>query len=158
MSEVKHTKTAEQAMSALMHLCARSERSSGDALRLMYRWGIASKERDAVLERLIRERYIDDGRFAAAYVRDKLKFSRWGEHKIRAALRAKGIDNKVIDSALSQERLGDPNERLERSLVFKLQRVSGTPYEIKGKLMRYGLSLGYDYETVYEAVERCIKQ
>jgi regulatory protein len=33
----------------------------------------------------------------------------------------------------------------------------GTPFERRAKLMRYGLSLGYDYSTVTDCVENIVK-
>lgn len=42
--KVKRTKTAEQALRSLMNLCARSEKCSGDALRLMRGWGVSDAE------------------------------------------------------------------------------------------------------------------
>jgi regulatory protein len=42
---IKRPKSAEQALSSLMRLCARAERSSGDALRLMARWEVAQEQR-----------------------------------------------------------------------------------------------------------------
>ncbi len=66
------TKSAEQALSSLMRLCARAEKSSGDVMRLMARWGVDSSQRDNILQRLLAEKFIDDRRFAAAYVREKI--------------------------------------------------------------------------------------
>ncbi|HLR46246.1 MAG TPA: hypothetical protein VK092_03745, partial [Deinococcales bacterium] len=44
----RKTKTAGEALSALMRYAARAERSSGDALRLMHRWGVPEPGRAAV--------------------------------------------------------------------------------------------------------------
>ena len=74
----KRTKTPEQSLQSLMRMCARSERSSGDALRLMKRWGVADEDARKVLQRLQNERFIDDSRFAEAFVRDKINLSGWG--------------------------------------------------------------------------------
>ena len=54
--------TGQQALAALMRLCARAERSEEDARRLMTRWGVAPADREQVLERLRRDRFIDDAR------------------------------------------------------------------------------------------------
>ena len=43
------TKTPEQALAALMRLCARAEKSEGDARRLMRGWGVAEKDPEQVL-------------------------------------------------------------------------------------------------------------
>ena len=53
--KVKRDKTPEQALAALMRLCAKAERSSDDALRLMRRWGLSDADSRKVLEQLVKE-------------------------------------------------------------------------------------------------------
>lgn len=60
--KIKRDKTPEQAYAALIRLCARSEKSSGDALRLMQRWGVEPSARQGVLQKLLADRFIDDNR------------------------------------------------------------------------------------------------
>ena len=151
--------TCDEALAALMRLCARAERSTGDALRLMQRWGLSEGDRQQVLQRLVRDRFIDDARYAEAFVRDKLRLSGWGEYKIRAALLRKGIARATIDAALCQTDREAMGRRLEEQLRRKMRSLKGgTPFERRNKLLRYGLSLGYDYETVGDLVATLIKE
>ena len=153
------TKSPDEALAALMRLCARAERSTGDALRLMQRWGLSEGDRQQVLQRLVRDRFIDDARYAEAFVRDKLRLSGWGEYKIRAALLRKGIARATIDAALRQTDRAAMGRRLEEQLRRKMRSLKGgTPFERRNKLLRYGLSLGYDYETVGDLVATLIKE
>ena len=152
-------KSAQQALQSLMRLCARSEKSSGDALRLMQQWQVPHTERQGVLERLVKDRFIDDGRYAEAYVREKSRLSGWGARKIAMQLRQKGVSQAIIDEALGQL---DSNVELPR-LVEKLRRKIRTTkytsdYELRGKLMRYALSLGFDYDIAQRAVEDSLEE
>lgn len=155
---IKRDKTPEQAYASLVRLCARSEKSSGDALRLMQRWGVDPAARGQVLQRLLDERFIDDGRYAEAFVRDKLRFSGWGARKIRTSLRLKGVAPAIIDRALAALDRTDTEERLLARLEKKLRQTTRYKdiYDLKNKLIRYGLSLGYDYEAVRDAAGRLI--
>ena len=152
------TKTPEQALAALMRLCARAERSEEDARRLMTRWGVAPADREQVLERLRRDRFIDDARYAEAFVRDKIRLSGWGARKIRTSLRLKGIAAAIIDEALARLDPANQSERLRTQLEKKLRltRYKDT-YDLKTKLIRYGLSLGYDYDAVLDAAGELIQ-
>lgn len=148
----KKFKTPEQALAALMRLCARAEKSQEDARRLMRGWGLAERDAKGVLAKLVRDRFIDDARYAGAFVREKLRLSGWGEYKIRTALQRKRIDRALIDAALAEADRSGMDERLRRQLERKARTAKyTTQYELKTKLIRYGLSLGYDYETVVEA-------
>ena len=146
----KKVKTPEQALAALMRLCARAEKSQEDARRLMRGWGLAERDAEGVLAKLVRDRFIDDARYAGAFVREKLRLSGWGEYKIRTALQRKRIDRALIDAALAEADRSGMDERLRRQLERKARTAKySTQYELKTKLIRYGLSLGY--ETVVEA-------
>lgn len=148
----KKVKTPEQALAALMRLCARAEKSQEDARRLMRGWGLAERDAEGVLAKLVRDRFIDDARYAGAFVREKLRLSGWGGYKIRTALQRKRIDRALIDAALAEADRSGMDERLRRQLERKARTAKyTTQYELKTKLIRYGLSLGYDYETVVEA-------
>ena len=78
IERTKRTRTPEQALKALMRLASRAEKSSGDAMRLMAGWGVEPSQRRAVLEKLVGMKFIDDRRYAEAFVRDKMRFSGWG--------------------------------------------------------------------------------
>jgi regulatory protein len=149
-------KTPAEALASLVRLASRAEKSSGDARRLMRGWGIAPADAEKILDELIARRFIDDERYAAAYTREKLRTSGWGAHKIRAALAAKGISREIIATALGEHL--DPEAqggRLEKYLERRLPRIkAATSLELRSRLIRYGLSLGYDYETVGDAVEK----
>ena len=158
VTPAKRTKTPEQALSSLMKMAARAERSSGDAMRLMQRWGVEPSARQEVLRKLKEMKFIDDTRYAEAFVRDKLRFSGWGAYKIRAALRAKGIAAETIEEALAQTDGGQMTERLATMLERKCKSIRyTTAYELKTKLIRYGSSLGYDFATVADAVSQILK-
>jgi recX family len=155
----KRAKTPEQALAALMRLCARAEKSQDDARRLMRGWGVAEKDAEQVLGRLVRDRFIDDSRYAEAFVREKLRLNGWGEYKIRTALQRKGVSKERIDAALSQADRPAMGERLAQQLERKARTVKyASPYELKTKLIRYGLSLGYDYEAVMDAASAMVRE
>ncbi len=153
----KRTKTPDEALQALMRLCARAEKSSGDALRLMRGWGVADADAEKVLVRLVADRFVDDERYAAAFVREKMNLSGWGEYKIRAALERKRIPREIISCVLAETDRGGMAERLLAQLQRKMRTAkAATPYELKTKLVRYGLSLGYDYAAVMETASKLV--
>ncbi len=88
------------------------------------------------------------------FVREKLHLSGWGVYKIRTALHRKEIARELIDEALEgldRDRMGD---RLREQLQRKLRTTKAkNGYELRNKLFRYGLSLGYEFEQVREAID-----
>ena len=157
--KIKRAKTADEALASLMRLCARAERSSGDALRLMQNWGVAKDEQYRVLQRLQRERFIDDKRYAEAFVREKCNLSAWGRYKIQSALKRKGIAGDIIAEALVALNTTDNKKRLQERLQTKIKHIKyDTPYQLKTKLIRYALSLGFEMDEVIDCVNEIIKE
>ena len=151
-------KSAEQALQSLMRLCARSERSSGDAMRLMQRWMVPEAERQGVVDKLISQRFIDDRRYAEAYTREKSQLSGWGARKIALQLRQKGIAKDIIAETLASLDRDDMHTRLCERLERKLRTTkAATEYELRGKLLRYALSAGYDYDLAMEAIDTLLR-
>ena len=154
----RKSKTAAEALQSLMRLCARAEKSTGDARRLMRSWGVAEAEQQGVVDRLVALRFIDNSRYAEAYAREKSDLAGWGPRKIAMQLRAKGVERDIVERALATL---DGDSQLKR-LTERLQRKMRTTkaandYELRGKLLRYAMSLGYDYELAKELTDKIVE-
>lgn len=155
----RRDKSAAEALQSLMRLCARAEKSSGDAMRLMRTWGVAEAERQGVLDRLVTQRFIDDRRYAEAYVREKSTLAGWGARKIAQQLRLKGVSKDIITEVLATLDSDDARTRLTDKLQRKLRTIkAATDYELRGKLLRYALSLGYEYDLAMEAINNLYRE
>ena len=86
MLQKKKPITEQEALQKLSALCARAEHSSGEMLEKMRRWQLSEDAHERVLDRLIDEKFVDDERFARLFVREKIRFDRWGRRKIEQAL------------------------------------------------------------------------
>lgn len=128
-------------------------------MRLMRTWGVDQASHAGILKTLTDQKFIDDRRYAEAYVREKSGLNGWGEYKIRRMLSAKGIDRKTADAALAQLEGKKTAGKLREMLVRKMRGTKEDDlYKLKSKLMRYGLSLGYGYEEVADEVEKMVAE
>lgn len=155
----RKTKSAVEALQSLMRLCARGERSTGDAMRLMRTWGVPEGERQAVVDRLVAQRFIDNSRYAELYVREKSRLSGWGARKIAMQLRTKGVEKEVIAEALATIDRDEQGDRLVEKLRRKMRTTKAqSDYEMRGKLLRYALGLGYDYDDANTALDKIMAE
>uniref|UniRef100_UPI004056FF9D regulatory protein RecX n=1 Tax=Alistipes sp. TaxID=1872444 RepID=UPI004056FF9D len=155
----KPQKSPEKALASLQMLCARREYSSGDALRLMERWGVEPLARRKVLEALVRDRFIDDARYAEAFVREKSRLNGWGSHKIRQGLRLKGVAPALIEQALEMLRPEETEGRLRQLLEQKRPHLKAKDrYDLRSKLIRFALSRGYGYSMVSEQIDQLLRE
>ena len=64
-------KTEQEAYLTLAALCAQSEHCQWEMTEKMLRWEIPDEAQTRIMDRLIKERYVDDERFARAFVKDR---------------------------------------------------------------------------------------
>lgn len=143
-------------LSRLERLCARAEYCSSDIRRK----ALKALEGDAeaaerVVAALVRDRYVDDRRYAGAFVREKSALQGWGEAKLRFMLAGKGIDREVIADALTEIDADKAAARLDKLIAAKARTLEGDP-AIRLKLLKFGLSRGYSYPEVDAAVKRIL--
>ncbi len=133
-------------------LCARREYCAADIAQLLYRHKVEVDEIEAVVQRLIDERFIDHERYVCAFVNDKFRFAHWGRIKIRYALRQKGIDDNLINHAFDEMiREEDYEQAVKDFINARLKTTRGrTPYEVRQKVMRAALSRGYEMDYLHD--------
>ena len=145
--------TPENAFLRLATMCARCEQAEGDLRRKLHDWGLAQTDASAVIQRLKQERYLNNGRFARAYCRDKLRFNGWGRIKIEYMLRGKGIEQENIDAALGEIDEQQYADILHEVLAAKTKTLSGKPQEqARAALMRFAASRGFEPALIFPAV------
>ena len=105
-----------------------------------------------VVESLVKDKYVDDLRYACAYAREKSSISGWGEVKIRYMLSAKRISKDVISQALEDIDQQRATSRLEKLLENKYRTLKDDP-QWKMKLLRFALGRGYSYDDVNEVLK-----
>jgi regulatory protein len=139
------------ALNKAMNLCSQREYCNEDIRGKLASWGVENDDSEKILEILIKENFINETRYASAFVRDKFKYNKWGKVKIAAHLKAKNIPGEVIRSALDNI----DNEQYKK---FIRELINGhrhtikakNQYDLKAKLLRYGLSKGFESSLLYE--------
>lgn len=144
-----------QALRRLEALCAKAEHCESELRAKLRLWGIAPAEADDIVDCLRRNRYLDNTRFARAFVRDKFRFAGWGRLKIRAALRAKSLPAAVIDDAMQEIDPADYSAML-RSLVRK--KIAAAPPEevtplFRRKIIRSLYARGFEPREIMEVLK-----
>ena len=139
------------AIEKAMAQCSRREYCSDDIRNKLSLWGVDNDDIGKILRILISDNFINEPRYATAFVRDKFKYNKWGKVKISAHLRGKKVPQDIISSAL---------ESIDNDLYIKLLRElieahrksvkAKNQYDLKAKLLRYGLSKGFESSLVYD--------
>lgn len=145
--------TADNALIRLEELCARSEHCVSELTQKMRTWGVPSGDAARVMESLIERGFVDERRYAAAFVRDKYRFARWGRRKISMALSVKRIPRDIINDALDEIDEAEYAAALMSVLASKARGIAeGNTYEGRTKLFRHAVSRGFEPQMIINAI------
>ena len=154
MLQKKKPITEQEALQKLSALCARAEHSSGEMLEKMRRWQLSEDARERVLDRLIDEKFVDDERFARLFVREKIRFDRWGRRKIEQALYQKGVASDISRRVLDEVDDEAYVVELKKLIAAKRRSVQAeSDYEMRAKLTKYALGRGFGYEVIRRYID-----
>lgn len=148
----------EKALQRAQALCARQERCSYDIRLKLKQWKLSNVDIEKIIKVLIADRFIDDERYAKMFVRDRSKFYKWGPIKITHTLKSKQFSEEVIRTALEEIDHSKDELSLKELLEKKIKGIkSKSAHDLKIKLIRFGISRGFDYETVSKIATLVIK-
>lgn len=147
-------KTEQEAYLQLAAMCAQAEHCEQEMRDKMKRWAIEPDAQDRVIARLIKERYIDNERYARAFVKDKIRYNKWGRRKVMQALWMKRIDDDILHQVLDEI---DDKEYIDVLIPLLKQKrktiKAKSDYELNQKLVRFALGRGFDFSIICQCMD-----
>ena len=147
-------KSEKEAYLTLAALCAQAEHCQWEMLEKMRRWEVPEEAQARVMQRLVSERYVDDERYAQAFVKDKIRYNKWGRRKVDQALWQKHIDEDIRKRVLDEV---DDDEYLKVLRPLLKQKRKSTKanndYELNQKLMRFALGRGFTFDIISQCID-----
>ena len=92
--------TPEQAYAKIRQFCAFQERSHQEVKMKLSGYGISWTDANLLLSKLIEENFLNEERFAAAFVGGKFRIKQWGRKKIEMELKKRQVSSYSISKAL----------------------------------------------------------
>jgi regulatory protein len=139
------------ALNKAMEQCAHREYCCEDIRNKLAAWGVSNSDSERIIDVLIRENFINETRYAAAYVKDKFRYNKWGKLKIRANLKFKKIPSGIIAEALdSIDKETYMNTLTDLIKVHRKTVRAKNKYDLKARLLRYGLAKGFESSLLYD--------
>lgn len=145
------------ALEKMQALCSRSEKCKEDIRQKLKNYTISDPGREWILQKLEKEKFVDDKRYAGYFVKDKFRLNKWGRIKIRHALIQKKISEEVINEVLAEIN----EEDYSNALMDLIRQKNGglndnNIFTRKGKLLRYATQKGFETDRVYEAIDKVL--
>ncbi|MCK9423396.1 MAG: RecX family transcriptional regulator [Bacteroidales bacterium] len=129
--------------------CAFRERYTGEVIQKLKSWKLPSGKISTIMKHLREAGFIDDERFARAFVRGKFRNNRWGRQKIRFELKGRRIPEKLIDHALKE--IGEEEyEQTIHTLILKKQKEikAEKTLNIREKIINFVTGKGFELDLV----------
>ena len=154
MERKQKVMSEQEALSRLAALCARTEYCLSDIRRKMEAWILPEGASDRIIKRLTTDRYVDENRYAHAFVRSKFRFNRWGRDKIARALKMKGISDEDIADGLTELNDDEAEQTLMDLLIAKNRHLTyKNDYDRYVKLLRFAVGRGFSVDAARRCVE-----
>ena len=150
--------TSEEILDRIKKWCDLQERSHFDVKQKLASWKIFGHEADEILAILIEGNYLNEERFAKAYVSGKFRIKKWGRNKIIQGLKAKRISQYCIKSGLKEIQEDEYQDTLNHWIERKNEHWSDVePFERRGKISHFLIRKGFEKELVWDQIMSIIK-
>lgn len=150
---MKEQYTFDELLRKAASYCSKSEHCVSEVITKLNRWQANEADTQKIIKKLIDDDFINEKRYAAAFVRDKFRLNKWGKIKISVALRGKGIENDLIDDALEQIDEGEYRDVLTTLIKSKQKSIKyKSEYEKQGKLFRFALGRGFESNLIEQVL------
>lgn len=135
--------------------CSAAERCIQDVEKKISEAGLSCEESERIIDRLLKEKFIDENRFARSFVNDRLRFNKWGRIKIGYELQKKNIPASIRSEALDEIDEQDYRDILLSILKGKKKITKGKDErDLYVKLLRFAAGRGFESRET----TRCLQQ
>ena len=149
--ENNKTYTVDEAQKKLENYCAYQERCHKEVRDKLKTMKMIPQAIDAIMVHLIQENYLNEERFAKAFVNGKFRIKKWGKNRLVRELKFRDISKYSIDVALKEIDLDDYYKTLDELTQKRIDQVKEKNiYKKKKKVADYLLYRGWESHLVYE--------
>lgn len=144
----------QEALLRLTSLCSTAEHCSHEMLEKMRRWEIDEDTQARIMEYLVKEKYIDDERYARFFAKDKIRYNKWGRRKVEQAMWQKHIDADIQQRVLDE--IDDDEYLLILRPLLKSKRrtvKAVNNYEMNMKLIRFAMGRGFTMDIIRQCLD-----
>lgn len=135
------------------HYCALSEQCEAGVRQKLIAWGATSDEVEPIIAKLRNDDYLNDFRYARAYVESKVLHQHWGRQKVLYQLRLKHLSKEAIAEGLSVVDDEVYLSLLAEEVEKKLKSLGGEPSpDNRRRLFSYLASRGFSSDEINHVI------
>ena len=155
MYSFRKSYTLEQALSRLQRYCTYQDRCHIEVERKLTEMRMIPQAKEQIIMSLIEDDYLNEERFALAFVKGKFRIKKWGRIRLKAELKKRKISKYLIKSALEQISEKDYLFTFEELANRKANSIKADSILLKKKkLADYLIYRGWESNLVYKKVNQ----
>lgn len=144
----------EIALNKLKHYCAYQDRSHREVRTKLLKLEVYGDDLEEIMSDLIKEKYLDESRFACSFARGKFRMKKWGRIKIKQHLKQHDISDYCMRKAMKEIDAEEYYNTLSDIIDKKMIDYSDlNKFKRKQKLISYCISRGYEMNLILEIVK-----
>lgn len=145
--------TSAQAKLKIAAYCAYQERCQQEVRDKLYTYGLHMEEVENLISYMIEEGFLNEERFAIAFVGGKFRIKKWGKNKILQELKLRRISPNCIKSGMKEIDPEEYGKTLQGLVEKKWESLSDKDDFVRTqKVTRYLMSRGYELDLIQEAM------
>lgn len=153
-SENKIKYTPRQAKDKIAKYCAYQERCHQEVRDKLYTFGLAPNDVEEIIYEMIQHDFLNEERFAIAFVRGKFIYKKWGRVKIRLELKRRKISDYCIKKGMKEI----DEDKYQSVLLGLLEKKIESLKSIKGyqknyKAAQFVMNKGYEGDIVWALIK-----
>lgn len=151
------TYTVDEALQKMQSYCSYQERCHKEVRQKLKEMRMIPEAIDHIVTGLIQHDFLNESRYAKAFVRGKFRIKHWGKRRLILELRKRDISKVNINLALQEITDADYLETFDKLAEKKYQSIQASnKLKMKKKLADYLLYRGWESHLVYDKVNELI--
>lgn len=145
--------SVEEAVRKMEYYCSYQERCHTEVLQKLKSMQLIPEAIDLIVVHLLHHNFLNEERFAKAFVNGKFKIKKWGKYRITQELKRKDITKNLINNALKEITDSEYLQTFNALAEKKAASIKETNLQKKKKkLADYLLYRGWESHLVYDKV------
>lgn len=150
--------TEKQALARVASYCSKGERCEFDVKSKLLAYELNEEEIARILLFLRKENFLNEERFCKSFIKDKIRFNKWGMNKIIFELKKKNIPEYLINDSLKEVPMDEFEESLIKLLKTKIKSLkANSEYDKRIKLYRFAAGRGFSSDMIQRCLNNLLK-
>lgn len=128
-------------------------RSIHEMKEYMERKNVTPELIDETINRLIKNKLLNDEIFTKAFIKDKMNFTTMGPYRIELELQKHNIDSRIISKYISEIDEKELKDKINKQIT-KLMKSNKNKPNLKNKIYNNLLNLGYSNEFILDNLNK----